>query len=105
VLAALRRDPPTELAGRRVERVTDHRASRPPDPIADVVVLELGSGSWMAVRPSGTEPKLKVYAEVVEPVGGADAASARARAGLVVERLQAALGASLGFPDRGTAPS
>ena len=35
-MAALRADPPAELDGRPVRRVVDHRADRPPAPVADV---------------------------------------------------------------------
>jgi phosphoglucomutase len=34
-------------------------------PPADVVKLRLQGGSWLAVRPSGTEPKLKGYLAAV----------------------------------------
>ena len=46
----------------------------------------------MVVRPSGTEPKLKCYIEVVEAVDGpADLAAARARAVAGVDALVAAV--------------
>ena len=89
---------PSEVAGRPRRAVVDHLAAAPPAPVADVVVLELGAGCWMAVRPSGTEPKLKVYAEVVEAVVGADVAAARARAEAALDGLHTALAARLGFP-------
>ncbi|ACU40223.1 phospho-sugar mutase [Actinosynnema pretiosum subsp. pretiosum] len=58
-------------------------------PGADVVRLTQ-DGVRVVVRPSGTEPKLKAYLEVVEPVADpADLAPARARAG---ERLGALRG-------------
>ena len=101
--ARLRADPPSEVDGRPVERVVDHLAAAPPAPVADVVVLELGAGCWMAVRPSGTEPKLKVYAEVVEAVVGTDVGAARARAEAALDGLHAALAARLGFPSAGPA--
>lgn len=100
-MAGLRGDPPFELAGHPVERVVDHLVATPPEPVADVVVLELGAGSWMAIRPSGTEPKLKVYAEVVEvveAVTGADVAATRARAEVALDRLHTAFSESFGSP-------
>ena len=70
--------PPTALAGVAVQR-TD----RPAD---DVIRLFLANGDRVVIRPSGTEPKLKIYAEAVEAVRGAEApAAARQRAG---ERLE-----------------
>lgn len=36
---------------------------------ADLVFEEHGPGTWVAVRPSGTEPKLKVYIEAHAPPG------------------------------------
>jgi phosphomannomutase len=98
VMAALRSDPPATLAGRPVTDVVDHLAGAAPGP-ADLVVLELDGGAWMAVRPSGTEPKLKVYAEVVEPVTEGDLAVAERRARATLEGLHDALGARLGFTD------
>lgn len=56
------------------------RAWDPERPAPDLLVKRR-PGSRVAVRPSGTEPKLKAYLEVVEPVGGpADLAAARQRA-------------------------
>ena len=41
-------------------------------PPTDGLRYLLEDGSRVIVRPSGTEPKLKVYLEVVEPTGGSD---------------------------------
>ncbi|MGH4024312.1 MAG: hypothetical protein ACRDRV_06975, partial [Pseudonocardiaceae bacterium] len=67
-MAALRARPPTELDGAAV-RVEDLllRPHRPDDTIA-----LRGDGFRVLVRPSGTEPKLKAYLEVVQPVPAAD---------------------------------
>ena len=43
-----------------------------------MVILRTGAAR-VVIRPSGTEPKLKAYLEVVEPVAGGDVAAARAR--------------------------
>ena len=65
-MAALRDAPPTELAGAAVTAVHDLAAGGSHLPPADVVVLELfGIEARVIVRPSGTEPKMKVYAEAV----------------------------------------
>jgi phosphomannomutase len=55
------------------------------------------SSARVVVRPSGTEPKLKAYLEVVEPVvdGNLSGARERAAAGLVALRTEAA--AALGL--------
>jgi phosphomannomutase len=53
VLDALADDLPDAVAGETVERVND----------ADGFKILLADGSWLLVRPSGTEPKLRVYAE------------------------------------------
>jgi phosphomannomutase len=55
-----------------------------------VLVYRL-AGARVVVRPSGTEPKLKVYFEVVEPAG-ADLARARADAAARLDALRAAAG-------------
>ncbi len=59
-------------------------------PDADVVRLSFAGGR-VVVRPSGTEPKLKAYLEVVEPSGSAEAAARRLRS------LRAETAAALGI--------
>jgi phosphomannomutase len=83
---ALARTPPSSLGGRPVEEVEDLRRGERLPP-ADVVVLR-GHDVRVIVRTSGTEPKLKCYAEAVVVVGrGISLANARRRAGELVEQL------------------
>ncbi|MEU5160628.1 phospho-sugar mutase [Streptomyces sp. NPDC020875] len=90
-MARLRAAPPKELAGLTVtgaEDLTTGSASLPP---TDGLRYHL-DGAYRArviVRPSGTEPKLKCYLEVVVPVGDRpELGSARARAEELLESLK-----------------
>ena len=79
-MAALRDAPPTELGGAAVTAVHDLAAGGSHLPPADVVVLELfGIEARVIVRPSGTEPKMKVYAEAVVVLGDGDDANSGTR--------------------------
>jgi phosphomannomutase len=57
-MAALRADPPAALGGVAVLEVTDI-------PIAGLVRLTCAGGTRVQVRPSGTEPKVKLYGEAI----------------------------------------
>jgi phosphomannomutase len=98
VMASLRSTPPPELAGLAVTGCTDLCEADGARVSTDALVLVLVDGSRVCLRPSGTEPKLKVYVEVVEPVGdGPDAyAAARAAGDTRVDRLIGAVAAALG---------
>ncbi len=69
-MSRLRKSPPSELAGREVIRVDDLADGTGGLPPADVLRLSLSGDGRVIVRPSGTEPKLKCYLEVVVPVTG-----------------------------------
>ena len=81
---ALRSTPPTELAGRPIDTVEDllpgHRL-----PSSDVLIWTVPGGRAV-LRPSGTEPKVKCYAEAVVPVAD-DLEGARTQAGELVTAL------------------
>lgn len=49
------------VAGQAVTSVIDYKVDDTGLPKSDVLKFYLEDGSWFAVRPSGTEPKLKVY--------------------------------------------
>jgi phosphomannomutase len=88
--------PPAAIGDDRVEEVEDLREGRRLPP-ADGVVLTLAGGGRVIVRPSGTEPKLKVYFEVVVPVPDGDGGygAARREAAATLARLRAATAAAL----------
>ncbi|EGR2830462.1 phospho-sugar mutase [Vibrio cholerae] len=87
----LRATPPKDIAGRKVLIVEDFKLARRTFadgktetitlPTSDVLIYHLDGGARVIVRPSGTEPKLKCYYEVVAQfAAGEDFASAQERA-------------------------
>ena len=62
-------------------------------PQSDVVKLFLADGSWLVLRPSGTEPKIKLYVCTAEAFGpGASLAAAKTRCDELVEKAKGLLG-------------
>ncbi|MBQ2509559.1 MAG: phospho-sugar mutase, partial [Erysipelotrichaceae bacterium] len=52
---------PTEVAGIKVNKVVDYVDGYEDIPASNVLRFYLEDGSWFAIRPSGTEPKIKFY--------------------------------------------
>jgi phosphomannomutase len=113
----VRKEPPRLLAGQPVT-VTDlqesaagvvdlaggsaERSPGRPIPPTNVLIWHAGDSARVMIRPSGTEPELKIYAEAVSPVRSRDGlAAARASAAGQVERLLAAAAAALEPDARG----
>jgi phosphomannomutase len=93
----LRSAPPASLGGLTVERVDDLSLGSADLPPTEGLRYVLAEGARVVVRPSGTEPKLKCYLEVVVPVNpedGVDAAriSAAGRLDAIRVDVQAAAG-------------
>ena len=61
IMAKLREQAPSELAGRAVEAVVDYDGGVNGLPSANVVEFDVEGGNKVIVRPSGTEPKIKLY--------------------------------------------
>ena len=68
VVDRLREHPPTSLGGLGVERVDDLALGSKDLPPTNGLRFTLAEGARVVVRPSGTEPKIKCYLEVVVPV-------------------------------------
>ena len=85
IMARLRADEPFVIAGYGVDKVTDYQRSGTGLPKADVLEYRLENGAKLMVRPSGTEPKIKVYLSAV--------AGSEAEADAINERLAEAAGA------------
>ena len=102
IVRRLRAQPPTDLAGHPVTDVVDLTAGARGLPPTEGIVLYLGDSIRVIVRPSGTEPKVKVYFEVVVPVGvevGVEAVPAARREGAAtVSALQRAMADLTGLP-------
>ena len=99
-MAQLRTSPPGSLGGLRVERVDDLAAGVGGLPPTEGLRYHLAEGARVIVRPSGTEPKIKCYLEVVVPVepgadGGVDAARIAAAGRLDAIRTDLASAAGL----------
>ena len=97
----LRAHPPASLGGLDVERVDDLTAGSADLPPTDGLRYRLAEGARVVVRPSGTEPKLKGYLEVVVPVeegepAGVDAARIAAAGRLDAIRADLAEAAGIG---------
>jgi phosphomannomutase len=111
-LDALRASPPEALGGVPVVSVSDYAsglrlrsghalAEELALPKSAVIAFELGAGSGprlarVVVRPSGTEPKAKVYVDVIEPVlGGEPVEVAASRADAALSALTASMAEAL----------
>ncbi|HYO97325.1 MAG TPA: phospho-sugar mutase, partial [Polyangiaceae bacterium] len=99
---------PSSLLGHELQRSTDYRSGaegRPPWLGAtSLFELDYGALGRVLVRPSGTEPKLKLYADTEEPVTAAEpVAAAVQRARARAEALTAALASWLQAPASGGA--
>ena len=76
IMQKLRDNPPAELAGHKVVKVTDYKKPEETGlPAANVLIYSLENGATVVVRPSGTEPKIKTYFTTL----GKDLAEAQAQ--------------------------
>jgi phosphomannomutase len=83
IMAALRATPPTTLGPLAVSSVTDYADGVEGFPPSDILRYDLDGDARVIVRPSGTEPKVKVYIDTV--------ADSSAEAQALVDALAAAM--------------
>ena len=94
VMSRLRIEAPTELAGEPITGTSDLTGGTDKLPSADVLRYWL-RGARVVIRPSGTEPKIKAYLEIVEPVIAGRLTEARRAARARMEPLRDAVAALL----------
>jgi len=82
VMTRLRQSPPSAVGSIQVDRVDDLSAGSNGLPPSDVLRIRLVDGSRVMVRPSGTEPKLKVYLDTSSTDGTVAERKAAAEAAL-----------------------
>ena len=96
IMDSLRNDPPKELGGLPVIALRDYKLKTTKNfvtgekgvtdlPESNVLYFELTDDAWVCVRPSGTEPKIKLYCGV----RGESNAEAEAKEAVMVEKLNA----------------
>lgn len=98
MMTRLREQPPASLAGSPVASAVDLSTGSADLPPTDGLLYLTRDSTRIIVRPSGTEPKLKCYLEVIEPVSGRDGLGAARTA--AAERLAVAkadIAAALGL--------
>ena len=108
VMSQLRSAPPAAFGDEPVSGLTDLAGSPAADgtasvavPRADVLIFRL-PGARVVLRPSGTEPKIKCYIEITEPLAGRSLGAAREAAAGRLAPLRSALEAMLAaLPDEG----
>ncbi|MCL1788367.1 MAG: phospho-sugar mutase [Defluviitaleaceae bacterium] len=98
IMAALRQNPPQSLAGIPITETRDYQSGVVKNlatgavtetglPVSDVLYYAMACDSWACVRPSGTEPKIKVYFGAKLPQGSsmadADAKLAKMAEGML----------------------
>ena len=94
IMGRLRADPPAKFGGLPVTAMVDLAAGDGardgPGPMANVLIFRL-PGARVVLRPSGTEPKIKCYIEITEPLAGRSLPAARGSAAKRLAPLRHAL--------------
>ena len=85
IMESLRNNPPADIGGYKVVKVTDYQKPQETGlPAANVLIFSLEGGATVVVRPSGTEPKIKTYFTTL----GKDLAEAQAQKDKLAQALK-----------------
>jgi len=85
IMNDLRQNPPKEIGGYAVVKVTDYKKPEETGlPASNVLIYGLEGGATVVVRPSGTEPKIKTYFTTL----GKDLAEAEAQKNILADALK-----------------
>lgn len=87
IMTAWRNEPPADLNGLRVAKIEDFSQGLYGLPKENVLKYTLEDESWFCLRPSGTEPKIKVYFAVRARTGQEAAAALTRLAETVMSRV------------------
>ncbi|MCL2708765.1 MAG: phospho-sugar mutase, partial [Defluviitaleaceae bacterium] len=96
IMEYLRETPPKEFAGKKIISIGDYLNQKISEcssgkvtptglPVSDVLLYRMDGGSWACIRPSGTEPKIKLYYGARS--GLSDLSEARAEAEDIISRV------------------
>jgi phosphoglucomutase len=99
ILTSFRNEPPTEVAGKKVIVIEDYKTKERVNaatgektlialPTSNVLKYVLEDDSWFCLRPSGTEPKIKVYFGVKGESLSDSEAKLQQLSGAVMERVR-----------------
>lgn len=91
----VRHNPPTVLLGSQVASVVDLSNGTDQLPPTNAIVIHTEAGDRAIVRPSGTEPKVKCYLEVIVPINGRPLSDVRAEASERLASFKAEMGEAL----------
>ena len=70
IMDVFRKEPPSSFGDMKVSSIIDYINGYKDIPASNVLIFYMEDGSWFAMRPSGTEPKIKFYFYAVSRENG-----------------------------------
>ena len=66
IMESIRTNPLKEISGLKVKKIVDYLNDETGLPKSNVLKYYLEDDSWFVLRPSGTEPKIKLYLNAID---------------------------------------